>query len=156
MLQIPLRPLHQHINMGLKAAASKSCELKSTERGSKRLQLAAALEFTSDSTCPFPLHKASLTWEQPKSKTLNPLTCVRPFSVGWPSPKTGKPGTCRQLGRGSGVPTCNRKCLIYKQISGFLATIWVSGEMSQKSRENANITKTSLTRILCHISGKME
>ena len=33
------------------------------------------------------------------------ITLVRPSIVGWPPPYTGKPGTWRQLGRGSGTPT---------------------------------------------------
>ena len=33
------------------------------------------------------------------------ITLVSPSIVGWPPPYTGKPGTCRQLGSGSGTPT---------------------------------------------------
>ena len=140
---------------GVHYAASKRCQQESYELGSQKFQLAAAPEFISGSTCPICLPNASLTWDQPKCKksleklqwtsvfwafTPNPLTCESPFSVGWPSPNTGKPGTCRQLGRGSGVPTWNRKCVIIppkKRIFGQNFGHWwniTQGEGKEKTK----------------------
>ena len=140
---------------GVHYAASKRCQQESYELGSKKIPIGSSSRihlrlnlsylpsqcFANLGSAQIQKSLETLQWTPAFwAFTPNPLTCESPFSVGWPSPNTGKPGTCRQLGRGSGVPTWNRKCVIIppkKRIFGQNFGHWwniTQGEGKEKTK----------------------